>query len=251
MSSDDRPSPVPIAPFDVAEKTGEAAAPGPGKYDRSQPTDARRSEQRQRLLGAAAQVFARHGYTGASVDLVIREVRMSRRTFYEHFKDLEDTFLAVYETGQRLLEARVEEAVAREEDPVAQVREGIIAYLRAVGGSAALARVLYHEIHAIGPAEHARHEAMRDRFARLWAKGFENGFRKGLAKRIPDDVTIYALSTAVEAVAMRYLDRGEEAKILEAAPALVALALTATQYTDEDILRLQRVADVAPKKPET
>jgi AcrR family transcriptional regulator len=196
-------------------------------------------------------VFATHGFAGSSVDLIVREVRMSRRTFYEHFKDLEDTLLAVYEVGARILEERVDQAVRNATDPTAQVREGILAYLDAMGSSAPLARVLYREIHAMGPKHQLRHTETRERYARLWAQGFRNGFEKGLAKRIPDDVTVYALSSAVEAVAMRYLDRGEEDRIMEAAPALIALALTATQYTDAEIKRLQEVALGAPKPRDT
>jgi hypothetical protein len=48
---------------------------------------------------------------------------------------------------------------------------------------------------------------------------------------------------------MRYLDRGEEEHIMDAAPALIALALTATQYTDAEIKRLQEAALAAPRTP--
>ncbi|HEX7668752.1 MAG TPA: TetR/AcrR family transcriptional regulator [Polyangiaceae bacterium] len=229
--------------------SGAKVAPGPGRYDRTQPLDARRTEQRTRLLRAAAQVFALHGFTGASVDLIIREVRMSRRTFYEHFRDLEEVLVEVYETGARILSARVEEAVNGQADPTAKVREGILAYLTAMRDSAPLARVLYHEIHAIGPSHRKRHEAMRDRYVQIWRAGFQEAYDAGHARRVPDELTVYALSTAIEAVAMRYLDHGEEDRILEAAPALISIAVTAVQYSDEDIRRLLVAAALAPQRP--
>lgn len=224
-------------------------APGPGRYDRNQPLDARRTEQRTRLLQAAAVVFAVHGFTGASVDLIIREVRMSRRTFYEHFRDLGEVLVEVYEGGARVLSGRVEEAVNGQADPTAKVREGILAYLTAMRDSAPLARVLHHEIHAIGPSHAQRHEAMRDRYVQIWQRGFQEAYDAGHARRVPDELTVYALSTAIEAVAMRYLDRGEEDRILEAAPALISLAVTAVQYSDEDIRRLLVAAALAPERP--
>lgn len=246
---------VPRRTAAVRKKRGDSGAsegkpaPGPGRYDRTQPLDARRTEQRTRLLRAAAHVFALHGFTAASVDLIIREVRMSRRTFYEHFRDLEEVLVAVYEVGARILSGRVEEAVNGQADPTAKVREGILAYLTAMRDSAPLARVLHHEIHAIGPSHAKRHEDMRDRYVQIWRAGFQDAYDAGHARRVPDELTVYALSSAIEAVAMRYLDRGEEDRILEAAPALISLAVTAVQYSDEDIRRLLVAAALAPERP--
>lgn len=242
------PSPAITNTGGISKARPSTRAPGPGRYDRTQPLDKRRTEQRQRLLQAAAHVFSVHGFGGASVDLIIHEVRMSRRTFYEHFRDLKEVLLEVYEAGARILSGRVEAAVDGQADPTAKVREGIIAYLSAMRDSAPLARVLHHEIHAIGPSHAARHEAMRDRYGEIWLRGFREAYAAGQARRVPDEVTVYALSVAIEAVAMRYLDRGEEDRILEAAPALISLAVTAVQYSDEDIRRLLVAAALAPEQ---
>jgi len=53
--------------------------------------------QRSRMLSAAAQVIAEHGYGQMSVARVATGAGVSRRTFYDHFEDREDCFLAVFD----------------------------------------------------------------------------------------------------------------------------------------------------------
>jgi AcrR family transcriptional regulator len=48
---------------------------------------------RERLLGAAEQVFARHGYGGASIDLISAEAGYSKGAIYSNFESKEAVFL--------------------------------------------------------------------------------------------------------------------------------------------------------------
>jgi AcrR family transcriptional regulator len=52
---------------------------------------------RERLLAAAATVFARRGYHAASVEEVASEAGYSTGAVYHHFKGKEDLFLALFE----------------------------------------------------------------------------------------------------------------------------------------------------------
>ena len=65
---------------------------GPHKLPREIVTD----HQRWRLLTAAAQVLAEHGYAELTVEHIIREAGVSRTTFYEHFKNKRDCILAAH-----------------------------------------------------------------------------------------------------------------------------------------------------------
>jgi len=56
-----------------------------------------RESQRWRLLEAITEAVARRGYAEASVADVIEIAGVSRKTFYEHFRDKEDCFLKAYE----------------------------------------------------------------------------------------------------------------------------------------------------------
>jgi AcrR family transcriptional regulator len=54
-------------------------------------------ETRARLVRAAAKVFARDGYDGTDSNKIAREAGYSPGTFYKHFVDKRQVFLAVYE----------------------------------------------------------------------------------------------------------------------------------------------------------
>jgi AcrR family transcriptional regulator len=53
---------------------------------------------RERLVAAAAKLFNRVGYHGTDSNRIAREANYSTGTFYKHFKDKGEIFLAAYET---------------------------------------------------------------------------------------------------------------------------------------------------------
>ena len=59
--------------------------------------DERKEATRAELVDAAARVFARRGFHGASIDQIAREAGYSTGAIYWHFDGKDDLFLAVYE----------------------------------------------------------------------------------------------------------------------------------------------------------
>lgn len=57
----------------------------------------RKEETRSELIAAAATVFARRGFHGASVEQIAREAGYSTGAVYWHFSGKDDLFLAVFE----------------------------------------------------------------------------------------------------------------------------------------------------------
>ena len=57
----------------------------------------RKQETRRELVAAAASVFARRGFHGASLEEIAREAGYSTGAIYWHFKGKDDLFLAVFE----------------------------------------------------------------------------------------------------------------------------------------------------------
>jgi AcrR family transcriptional regulator len=53
---------------------------------------------RDRLVAAAANLFNRFGYEGTDSNRIAREAGYATGTFYKHFKDKTEIFLAAYET---------------------------------------------------------------------------------------------------------------------------------------------------------
>src|SRR3954447_26811941 len=68
-----------------------------GTQPRRSRREERKEETRGELIAAAALVFARSGFHGASLDEIAREAGYSTGAIYWHFEGKDDLFLAVYE----------------------------------------------------------------------------------------------------------------------------------------------------------
>jgi AcrR family transcriptional regulator len=108
--------------------------------------------QRERLLDAMAQVCASEGYGAANVAAVSARAGVSRKTFYEHFRDKEDCFLAAYDA---ILGKFVADVIGAYEQPELswpeRVRAGLEALLSFLAAEPAFARLAIVEVVAAGP----------------------------------------------------------------------------------------------------
>ncbi len=102
------------------------------------------------------EVAARYGYGGATVGRVIKRAGVSRATFYQHFGDRGDCFLAAV----RVAIARVEDGLQRARSEDAPLRQLIASALLAVDRDPAGARVLLIESLAGPAATRAEHERL-------------------------------------------------------------------------------------------
>jgi AcrR family transcriptional regulator len=59
------------------------------------------SQTRERLIAAAGTLFNRAGYHGTDSNRIAKEAGYAAGTFYKHFKDKREAFLAVYEAWIR------------------------------------------------------------------------------------------------------------------------------------------------------
>jgi AcrR family transcriptional regulator len=82
--------------------------------------------QRERVLDGMVEAVAHAGYGGASVARVIAAAGVSRATFYEHFSDRDDCFLAAYSRAAQCCAARLAGSGAEGEDPLRLLVAGIL-----------------------------------------------------------------------------------------------------------------------------
>ncbi|MFI7129238.1 TetR/AcrR family transcriptional regulator [Nonomuraea sp. NPDC050153] len=67
-----------------------------------------REDKRRAILAGALTVFARDGYTRASIDAIARTAEVSTRTIYNHFADKAELFQAVIqESANRAADAQI------------------------------------------------------------------------------------------------------------------------------------------------
>src|SRR3954452_10118389 len=128
--------------------------------------------QRERLLVAMADATAAKGYANVAVADVIERAGVSRRSFYEHFSNKEDAFLAAYDAGvAALLDAiaEAEEAAAQGGGLLARARAGTEVYLQLLADNPAFARTFLIEVLGAGPVALDRRDAVHARFAQRLA----------------------------------------------------------------------------------
>ena len=191
------------------------------------------ASQRTRLLEAVGRAVAERGYAGATIDDVVRRAGVSKKTFYEHFADKEDCFLAAYEAASEELLERVREAHARDGDWLARTRAGIVAYLRWLAAEPALARVFLIEVAAAGPRALERREGLRDRYAELIRE------RRGAQPQLPIEV-FHAVVAVVDDVVVRHIRESgaEDLPALEPVLVYLQVALLAGPSAAADAARL-------------
>jgi len=125
---------------------------------------------RARIYEAMARVAGERGYAAATIGDVVKAAGVSRRTFYEHFKDKEDCFVETYRTGCENGIAEQAATVRALEDPDWRTRlqVSIETYLSHLADEPHFARVLLIEILGAGP----RALAMRERILATYVDGY-------------------------------------------------------------------------------
>jgi AcrR family transcriptional regulator len=124
------------------------------------------ASQRGRVLLAMAAAVAEKGYARTAVADVIERARVSRRSFYEHFANKEECFLAAYDEGVTWLLDSIAQAVADAGDDVVETATaGARAYVELLAANPDFARTFLVEVQGAGPAALARRADVHQRFA--------------------------------------------------------------------------------------
>jgi AcrR family transcriptional regulator len=121
-----------------------------------------------------ADAVAEKGFAWVTVADVISRAGVSRETFYEHFSDKEECFIAVLDQGARVLHEILGSVVSAEaDDPVEQLDRVMKAYLNTLAGEPAFAKAFLIDAYGAGPKAIARRIALQRRFVDLVAEIFE------------------------------------------------------------------------------
>jgi AcrR family transcriptional regulator len=133
--------------------------------------DARRAEQRERVLLAGRDVFAERGYAGAGIEEIVASAHVSRTTFYVFFENKEECLLAVFQFGLQRIAAEVMASVAetagQELEPAERIRAEVRAVTAALAADPAMARIVLIEIVGATPRAERARMRMRDAAAKI------------------------------------------------------------------------------------
>jgi AcrR family transcriptional regulator len=130
------------------------ADPAPAPLPRGRhalPCELVADNQRDRLLHAVAHAVDELGYACASVAEITARAGVSRRTFYEHFRDREECFVIAFERIVDLLYADVANAYAEGTDWPERVENGLARLLHRLAAEPVFARIYASKSTAAGP----------------------------------------------------------------------------------------------------
>jgi AcrR family transcriptional regulator len=127
--------------------------------------------RREAIVEAMIQVAGSKGYAATSVADVLAEAGASRTTFYKHFGNKQECFLAAYDLAVERILAAAEAACEREERWDNRARRGLAAVVDLLSADRALARTAIIEVSASGAEARRRHSAAIGRLARSLESG--------------------------------------------------------------------------------
>jgi AcrR family transcriptional regulator len=150
----------------------------PGKASREPPglppvsRDEAAADQRRRILAATADLIAEHGYQAMTIEMIVRQARVGYATFYKHYADKDECFLALLDGAIERAAAAVEDAYEREAGPWPdRVGAALGALFAQVAAHPNVARACLVEALTAGPEGMARHEAALKRLVPLLRPG--------------------------------------------------------------------------------
>jgi AcrR family transcriptional regulator len=156
-------------PPEQVEVALDLLANSSGKFPsgvRKLPSDLIRVIQRERLIVAMLSAAADLGYLETNVQDVIDRAGVSRPTFYEHFSNKEDCFLAAFDTSAERLRKKID-AAARKGGGVwrDRVRLSLEALLRFAMREPNTARMMVVEARAASATAVRRRVELMDHFS--------------------------------------------------------------------------------------
>jgi AcrR family transcriptional regulator len=161
-------------------------------------------DQRERAIAAMGQLAASDGYMQATVAQIAAKAGISRATYYEHFKDKQECFLAAHAALAERLAGEVEQAVrAGEGSKAAQSALGaLVGFAEEEPDAFALAT---HEAMLAGPqgwdAREALLERMQSAIEEAWSEADEEA-------GLPDMPALMLLGGAIRLLGV-HMRRGE------------------------------------------
>ncbi|HEY2333768.1 MAG TPA: TetR/AcrR family transcriptional regulator [Solirubrobacterales bacterium] len=203
----------------------ELLSGGEGQFPsgiRSLPPDLVSAVQRERLLAAMLRATNELAYREVSVQDVLDRAGVSRPTFYEHFENKEDCFLAAFDSAAGRLRRRLEVAAEGGETWRERLRPALEELLRFVVDEPDAAMSLIVDARAACPPALLRRDELLDHFASC----LDTQVRaEAPADAPPSAIAAAGIVGGIEALLYSRLYRGETAGLESLLPSLMYFAV--------------------------
>lgn len=145
---------------------------------------------RRRILAAAVDLFAEHGYDATSVSQVINRAGVAKGGFYHHFASKDDLLYAVYgDLIERQLEG-MQRILAQRMPPAQTLRALIMDLVETTAGSVREALVFSRELSQLGNRRIVQMRSQRRRYQNAVIKLVDDAQLRGQFSAVASPETI-------------------------------------------------------------
>ena len=180
------------------------------------------ANQRERMSGAMVAAVAEHGYEATRVADVLEISGVSRNTFYKHFANKLECFLATMDAVVQCGGSAVESAYLDHEGPWDdRLAAGFGELIATIVAQPAAARLFYVESHAAGPEAVARVDEFGLRLEEIIRRALDESPEHA---GVPTEL-LRAILRGMRRVMQSRLRTGREAELTEIGPQLLRWGL--------------------------
>ena len=188
---------------------------------------------RQRILDAAVNVLAQHGYTGAGVQEIVDVSGTSKGSFYFHFSSKEKMVMALVDRmSEKLIESTLKN-VKNEPTPLDRVVAGIESLLNTFSKRRKIAHVLLINVLGHGKSNDMKFLPMREKFSAFIKIELDNAISVGQIEAQDTELIAHMWFGAVYEIIMRWLIVGQPNPLTDATNTLILSLLRSVGASDQ------------------
>lgn len=182
--------------------------------------------QRRRIIDGIVAAASTKGYQATTLTDIVSAARVSRSTFYEHFADKEECFLAAIDTafGYFMHRFRAEQQASGRHSARALMEVGIATYCESMAAEPDFARVLLIETPTAGESALARREQALAAFAGLFRAVHDEVSRHEPATPMVGDETIDMIINGIAERTRRLVAQGDFQGLRDCTPTFIEFA---------------------------
>jgi AcrR family transcriptional regulator len=206
---------VDVAALEPAARRGRRRA-----RNRGAPAASKGTSPRERIMRAVVALSADSGYGTLTIPAITSAAGVSNATFYEHFKDKHEAFVACFQLAGRLAFGETLASYQAAASWPEAIHASLHSLLGFIAAHPQFARLGLFEVLAAGPS--AREHAMRrsDAFSALLDPGFQ------LSAEPPPRIVGDLIVGGIWGVIQHQITHGASDRLTELTPALSYVALT-------------------------
>jgi AcrR family transcriptional regulator len=198
--------------------------------------------QKARLEGAMVEAVARHGYAGTTMRELVALAGVSKSTFYQHFENKQECFLATFDEIVEELGRRVGEAYRSGGDFRERLTAGLAVFMNMAIDEPAAASLTAVESLTLGSAGVAHRERASQAFEALLQQSFDHS----PSERQVSETTVRAIVAGIRGVTYRRVRSGRAEELPGLVPELVDWALC---FQEPDSEATRRAIEASEREP--